>query len=311
MNEKQWINKINKRKGNMFNNKFLGTIVIALALLTGTGFSRTALQFQESETKNNGVRSAQIPIHFDNDMAYITMEINGISVDLDLDFGAEWATVCLLPQSIDAIKPKIKRRKKTSYDAKGNRYKNRLFKIDSLRLGNLIITDLPGSEELREVPEPWEKRGVVGQELLKRFNVLFNYQDSTMTLFEKGHAPDSVLNWKKVALTGKTTVEDISLPYVGEVVAAFDNCLLMQDGDDYVSVLRNPQKYYPLKDAGLDLSKPISTSVSLMNDTIATDIKFVCKPMREPSHCEIIFGYNFFEKHVLFFDFENNYLYVN
>ncbi len=150
--------------------------------------------------QNDNFLSETLSITFDHQYGFlpvVEMKIRNKTAHLIVDTGADWVTLGLKPSVLESLDEKYSIRGKKSVDVFGKKYQEKCFNIPSAKLGNLELSNLTASEELRSfVPED----GIIGNGLLKRFHILFDYPASKVVLYSKCSYPQELdlAGWMKV-----------------------------------------------------------------------------------------------------------------
>ena len=148
-----------------------------------------------------GFTSVELPLAFggtDDRYAYVTVTTQGIPLRLMVDTG-HFAPISITTAALDQLSVQLIG-SRTHSDIVGKLYSTREFLVATLRLGELELRDVPGIENYTS---PFDDDGTIGTGLLRHFNVLFDYQGGTLTLYRKDHYPEILdePDWYVCALT--------------------------------------------------------------------------------------------------------------
>ena len=251
-------------------------------------------------------RKAIIPLTFDNGCPVIEAKIDGITFHLLIDTGAEDAVVNLTPSSLKKILVTTSSGEEQTYDYKGNAYKNMRFILSSFKIGELEFTNLNATQELRSAVI---EDGIIGNKLLKMFNVMFDYKLEKMILFALNSFSYDINNnnWTKLKiehnnigliLSCKTDLSDKELKF----------CL-----DTGVGSIENGKSYGIINPNLLNQANRIGGSVNVQKFIVdgynigPFDFKFIDFKI---SSVDGFLGNNFFAKYKVLIDFNNNLLYL-
>jgi len=134
--------------------------------------------------------SVDLPLAFagtEERYAYVTVMIEDTPLRLMIDTG-HFAPISISTEVLDTLAVKFIGAR-IHRDADGNLYRSREFIVPTLRLGELELQDVPGIENHTS---PFDDDGTVGDGLLRYFNVVFNYQGKTLTLYRNDHYPEII-----------------------------------------------------------------------------------------------------------------------
>jgi hypothetical protein len=180
------------------------------------------------------------------------------------------------------------------------------FIISSLKIGKLEFRNLNGTEELRSAIK---EDGIIGNQLLKKFNVMFDYKAERMILYPLNSYPDEIKNdnWTKI---------NIGHNNIGLILSCRTNLTekeLMFCLDTGVGSIENGKTYGIIRPNALDKAKGNGESVNVQkfivdgNNLAPFDFKFI--DFLIPS-IDGFLGHNFFVKYKVLIDFNNNLLYL-
>ena len=95
------------------------------------------------------------------------------------------------PQALSTMAVRLTGKSTTYKDAEGKPYYARQFIVPRVELNELIITDIPGVENLNGPPD---FDGTIGMALIRNFNLLVDYSEEKVTLFRKDDYPGFLSN---------------------------------------------------------------------------------------------------------------------
>ena len=155
--------------------------------------------------------STEVPIYFTSDdnspsYAYIDVLINTVKLRLFIDTGHGYGTVSLPPSVLNGIDVIYTGATKENRDFKGAKYDSRQYLIPKIRIGSLVLNQLPGYEFFSRYDDT---HGLIGLAFLNQFNVPIDYPNRKFGLYQKDFYPDYLKSqgWTKVQL-----VPPLSLP---------------------------------------------------------------------------------------------------
>ena len=155
--------------------------------------------------------STEVPIHFTSEdnspsYAYIDVLVNEVKLRVFIDTGHGYGTVSLPPSVLKELDVIYTGQTKENYDFKGDKYNSGQYLIPNIRIGSLVLNDLPGWEFFSRYDD---LSGLIGLALLNQFNVLIDYPNRKFGLYRKDFYPDYLKSqgWTKVQL-----VPPLSLP---------------------------------------------------------------------------------------------------
>ena len=155
--------------------------------------------------------STEVPIYFTSEdnspsYAYIDILINTVKLRLFIDTGHGYGTISLPPSVLNGIDITYTGATKENHDFKGAKYDSRHYLIPKIRIGSLVLNQLPGYEFLSRYDD---LGGLIGLAFLNQFNVLIDYPNRKFGLYRKDFYPDYLKSqgWTKVQL-----VPPLSLP---------------------------------------------------------------------------------------------------
>jgi len=259
------------------------------------------------EYQYEGIFSQEIiPLSFVDGCPVIEIKIDGRSFHLLIDTGAEDAIVKLTPVTLKKILVTTRSGEESTYDYKGNKYQNMKFSISSLKIGKLEFKNINATEELRSTIK---EDGIIGNQLLKKFNELFDYKTGKMILYPLNRYPDEIKNdnWTKInighnniglILSCKTDLTDKVLNF----------CL-----DTGVGSIENGKSYGIIKPDALNKARENGETINVQKFIVdgfnlaPFDFKFM--DFKIPP-VDGFLGNNFFTKFKVLIDFNNNLLYL-
>jgi hypothetical protein len=248
----------------------------------------------------------------------ISAKINDRTVSLMLDLGLR-GQFSFSPQFLSGIENKTYLRSKKMYGIRGTEYKEKIFEVPEITIGSMTFSH-PNIHECAErfhadatlmkkddelsTPEP----GKAGWELFGNTNLFLDLRnskiafcDSLSTLENHGY---KITNFTKTPLLLERGLVEFEI----ETPQGCLRCMLdtgatwnilnteIEEGRSIEQVMRessNILEYLSFKIGTQDFGP----------------IAFHCMPIKIPIHIEAILGMEFFEDHLVFLDFADNYVY--
>jgi hypothetical protein len=264
----------------------------------------------------------EIPLHLSfspQGMPATTIQIQGKTIPLAFDISSTRTNIALSADIIKKLNLQLapSNEKFCSHDIAGHETCYKTFTIPEVNLGTLAMRNVPGVVRDYMWNNPPDsgfifteayQNGVIGQDLLRKFNVLIDYPREQVVLMPQGQYPKeyNVKSWQRILFTvnryGITTSAKINGI---DVVFAW-----MTAANHSVLTTAAMQKIFHVKQARFGKT----TCVALAPDSVViANKKFPSTPFY-PADEEFPFdgliGSTFFQEHAVFFDFKNNYLYV-
>jgi hypothetical protein len=271
-----------------------------------TFLTSLSIYSQEYHYSEGNFTKQIIPLIFDNGCPVIEIKIDGKLFHLLIDTGAEDAIVKLTHNALKKILVTTQTGEDRTFDYKGNSYQNMKFSISSLKIGELEFRNVNASEELRTTIE---EDGIIGNQLQKKFNVLFDYKAERMVLYPLNSYPEEIKNesWTKIniehnniglTLNCRTELAERDLKF----------CL-----DTGVGSIENGKTYGILKTTALDKEREKNETINIEKLQIdginlaPFDFKFL--DFNIPP-IDGFLGNNFFTKYKVLIDFNHNLIYL-
>jgi hypothetical protein len=158
-------------------------------------------QFAPAEEDLAGFTGSQLPLVLEaGGLARVEVCVNGEPLSLMLDT-ADYACFSLNTGIVDGLGLKVTGAERHA-DVTGRRFRVRTIVARELRLGSLVLHDVPGRENLAG-PDRFD--GTLGSGLLARFGVLLDYGRRRMALYPRGELPPFLGEeaWHRVRLTDR------------------------------------------------------------------------------------------------------------
>lgn len=174
----------------MKNLRFV-LIILALVLVNSTYLSSETEFFKLEDEEFS---QAVIPLSFIEGMPIVEVKVQGKTLKIFMDTGADRATIKIRPDAAKDLNVEYLDTEKTSLDVFGEANKERDFIIPALQIGKLKLTSFVAGEELRDLPDGVD--GTMGNDFLKQFYVLIDYKKAQLALYPKKDYPKN-LNLKK------------------------------------------------------------------------------------------------------------------
>lgn len=168
----------------------------AAALCCGCAEGERPL-YEKLETPTGEFSSVDIPLRFERGMPWITIQVQGKEIELDLDTGASSVTFGLAEKDLEGLNYKEAGGPVGSLMAYGTSVYRRLL-LPEVRFGGLVYRGLLCDLALTPLPPSRTRRGRMGAALLRDFGVLLDYGASKMTLYRRGLAPADLAAWRRV-----------------------------------------------------------------------------------------------------------------
>jgi hypothetical protein len=175
--------------------KYAKFIIMFLAFIL---FNVICFSASEHDSANESPFSKEIlPLTFWKGVPIVKVNINGKPIFLVVDTGADAVTIALKPSSLQDLKVKYLGNQMNSMDIQGNLYKERYFEIPEFHMGGLKFENFIACEEQRSsVPMD----GIIGNQFLRNFYVLFDYKKAQFVLYPKNGYPAELNStfWKYI-----------------------------------------------------------------------------------------------------------------
>ena len=269
--------------------------------------------------------STEVRIYFTSEdnspsYAYIDVFVNTVKLRLFIDTGAGYDTVSLTPPVLNGLDVIYTGATKENYDFKGDKYNSRHYFIPKIRIGSLVLNQLPGYEFLSRYDD---LGGLIGLAFLNQFNVLIDYPNRKFGLYRKDFYPDYLKSqvWKSVQL-----VPPLSLPVqLKNYEETFTFCL-----DTGVIAVDKTKRSYGTIRSESGLGKLIQQKETLEPDPSDVEVlgKFSSNQLRTPCDYPLapmdfmlvdyeypkrdgFLGHNFFSKYSVFIDFTQDEIYLH
>lgn len=291
----------------MIKNSFLK---ITLAILVLFVFASLAMASQMPQEES--LAKHVIPLHLDRKMTgmpIIDVKIGDVVLPLALDTGANNVFIAIIPEALEKLPVTSSLQIQKNMDVDGNVYHSKSFILPQITLGNLKLENVLATEELRVSPD--ESQGIIGNKLFENYNVLLDYQASTMTLYSnKQSATDLDLKkWKQMPFKH----EDIGIileASLGKVTGKLRFCL-----DTGAIAVDEQGKAFDMLKKELVKTQNRPDSQAIYTDKFMADgqklgkLDFYLVDFAEPP-VDGFLGYNFLQHYQTFIDFPNQMLYL-
>lgn len=269
--------------------------------------------------------STEVPIYFTSEdnspsYAYIDVFVNTVKLRLFIDTGHGYGTVSLPPSVLNGIDVIYTGVTKENRDFKGTKYDSRHYLIPEIRIGSLVLNQLPGYEFLSRYDD---LGGLIGLAFLNQFNVLIDYPNRKLGLYRKDFYPDYLKSqgWMKVQL-----VPPLSLPVkLKNYEETFTFCL----DTGAIAVDKEKHSYGTIRSES-EFGQLVQQKETVEPDPMDADIlgKFSSNQLRTPCNYPLapmdfmladyeypkrdgFLGHNFFSKYSVFIDFTKDELHLH
>ncbi len=266
----------------------------------------------------------EVPIYFTSEgnspsYAYIDVLVNEVKLRLFIDTGHGYGTVSLPPSVLSELDVIYTGITKENRDFKGAKYDSRHYLIPKIRIGSLVLNQLPGYEFLSRYDD---LGGLIGLAFLNQFNVLIDYPNRKFGLYRKDFYPGYLKSqgWTKVQL-----VPPLSLPVkLKNYEETFTFCL-----DTGVIAVDKERHSYGTIRSESEFGQLVQQKEIVEPDPTDTDIlgKFSSNQLRTPCNYPLtlmdfmlvdyeypkrdgFLGHNFFSKYSVFIDFTKDELHL-
>lgn len=256
---------------------------------------------------NENFNKVEIPISFvSKGLPTVEVKINNQTYHLILDTGADSVAMAFVPSALERLNPTYLVNQKQSLDIHGNPYQGRTFKLSQTVIGNLKITNLICSEELRSFV-PCD--GIIGNQFLKHFNVYIDYQNLKVFLYPQYTYPSELEleKWQKVSFEHN----NIGIVVNGRFARnkkEIKFCL-----DSGMCSIQNGRTYGLLKPRnmpGLFIKRKTYETKSFYIDGIDFGpMVFIASNFKQPP-VDGFLGHNFLSRYLVFIDFNQEVLFV-
>ena len=261
--------------------------------------------------------STEVPIHFtkeDNSpsYAYIDVLVNTVKLRLFIDTGHGYGTVSLPPAVLNELDVIYTGETRENHDFKGDEYNSRQYLIPNIRIGSLVLHDLPGYELFTRYDDT---SGLIGLVLLNQFNVLIDYPNRKFGLYRKDFYPDYLKSqsWTKVQL-----VPPLSLPvklknYEETFTFCLDTGVIAVDAEKHsYGTIRSESALGQLLQQE-EAVEPDPSDVGILGKYSTNQLRTPCDYPLVPMDFMLVnykypkrdgfLGHNFFSKYSVFIDF--------
>jgi hypothetical protein len=167
---------------------------------------------------------ADVPLQIEDNLAKVEIRINDVAVKVHLDSGAYDSGVALTPADAERAKVVFKDKRRWQ-DAMGNQLEARTFVIPELKLGNLVIRDVPGSEIVYAPGfAPPGKSGHLGFAFLRDYTVVVDYGRKVMKLhgLEEKKLPPECGEERVPLVVGEYGLQSVAQTDRGEIRFGWD-----------------------------------------------------------------------------------------
>jgi len=319
------------KAGGTMKKKILLTLLIISYFLTGC-YTYKPLRISSNQLKD--FTKVELPIFFEHagcrSMPYFYIQIKTNKIPISLDTGSSQAVISLPGYMVKQMNVKYTGESSRTMDVHSRLRTKRHFTIPKIKLGNLVLTNIPGINANRR----HGNRGLTGLPFIRNFNVFLDYKSRKMILYNKKVYPAYLKNgkWKSIYFvedSRKNIILQTKIGFKGKKYNAQfvldTGCILTYKNKSYGLiiyqsnftdlVLNDRLKQYVKNNTFANKrGKYPKKSVYWKEDNIQIDgihfgpMSFVFINLFTP--CDGLLGHNFFIKHAVFIDFTNKKLYV-
>ena len=256
--------------------------------------------------------------HIDGN-AYIQVVIENDSLMIFLDTGNPDASIDLHPRTLERIKFEYTGDTIISWDYMGHEYISRSYILPKVEIGGLEISNIHGTEHKIR----YESDGTFSFKFLENYNVLIDYPNKNMRLYNLGYLPTYLNqgNWEQVDAFDRGGFR-LPLSFRGldrEVVFTIDNAAIALDDEQKPYGLIRAESFLGsfLIENNLIVTKEddpaiigiFSTGEFELNSNLLPNLNFMIVDYKFPDSDGLL-GYNFFIKYPMFIDFQQKKLYI-
>lgn len=266
--------------------------------------------------ERNATSYTFVPLRFSHGYPIVKFTIYGKQIPLNLDLGASKIDLAINPKLLKQLHIKVNYTGKfqKAVDARGVKSIYKEFILPKAQLGNFIIKKIQCLEY-----SPWggkgaSKIGVVGLNLMARFNIIIDYKKSRIILIKGNDYPPNynVNAWPKIPFLLEDNI--ITTARVG-----FKTIKLLWDTGAILSFIKPTVK---LPGKVKTCSKKVTTYLNncrkiyiedfRMGNTNFGNIIFYAHSMPGlPINVDGLLGRNFFETHVIYINFTKKFLAIS
>jgi hypothetical protein len=291
----------------------------AVVCLGGCLFSScsTAVPRYESAAFDSGTSGpVRIPLRFESGYPYIVLDAGKNPVELFLDTGAAGVAVALPSATV--------RRLGLAEHGKTRTLKTNIGKIryqrttlPEARLGKLVFLNLECDRCDSALAAPFSRRGLFGLALIRGFQTLIDYSDSTIEMFRHDARP-ACLNlgkWERIpfeddrdGMIVRLAMEGIPRPL--KWLLDTGAIALNPEGTRYYNLLKS-EHFKRLTGAGEREGRAFVENRTLSVGSMRLDsLNFLALDFKEPGGVDGFLGADFFMKYRVLVDFKAEVLWI-
>lgn len=246
------------------------------------------------------------------------IKIEGKTFRMELDLGYE-GVLMLNPESINQIINKSDHGIKTSYDLKGNQYKNRAYSLPEIEMEGVTMN---GEVLLEEDHESFIQNTAMTDEKPSRSEdgrLGWELFANGILILDPGQKIISIADgWATLEENGYDKASFVSTPlFLDRGLLEFDiriekkllRCAL--DTAASINVFHSPLQEGQSREDKFDPTKEVVYSSATINGYEAGPIAFYPYPISFPMPLEAILGIHFIKKHITIIDFPNKQIYFS
>jgi hypothetical protein len=298
-------------------NSFLLNIIIIFPICL-------LISCQNSDNSNELV---SVPIVFNEELedghidgnAYITVLIDSIPLNLFLDTGNPGASIDLTTKTLENIKVTYTDQTKKTMNYKGDEFEGREYILPRVKIGDVEFANIHAKEHKMQSSSD----GTISFKFLQNYNVLIDFPNRNMRMYKLGYLPTYLRHqsWKPVnAFDSGGFTLTLKLDSIEEdFIFALDNAAIALDDEQkpygmirlkssFGNYLEKNELIIPKQDDPAIVGIFKSSDLKLEGIRIP-DLDFMVVDYKYPKRDGLL-GYNFFVKHPMFIDFENDMLYI-
>jgi hypothetical protein len=235
-----------------------------------------------------------VPLLLADDLPYVKLDVGGRPVMVRFDSGA-WDSGVALPTT-DVERTKVIFTGTTRWqDAKGNVLSARKFVIPEIRIGALVLHDVPGHEMVFS-PDyaPPRKDGQLGFAFLRNFTVVVDFPGSQLKLYDAADAtlPPECGTQVAPLEIGAAGLQSVARTSVGTIRVGWDTAA-------QVSMLTPATLSVP--DSRYVQGEPHELAEFTIGDLKLGPLKVRSVKLQIPG-VQGLLGFDFFNEHVVCFD---------
>ena len=228
--------------------------------------------------------------------------------------------IYLAPNTLNKIEDKTFQKMKKYYGFRGKEYERKVYDIPKAQIGNITFWHPPVSEESEAfqrdsiilkggVEPPLPEEGRVGWKLFENTNLLLDLKnskiafcDSVETLKKEGYPTESFIRTPLLFMHNMLQIETKTPKgrmYCWLDTGASWNMLNIETNDTMT-----------LEQLAWEVDKSVSIPVLEISGHIFGPFQFHQIPIQLPFQVQAILGMEFFNEHLVFLDFDENYAYI-